>query len=53
MFKEDAMSALAGFHAGPLSWLIGIGNVGFQEGGIQNWSDQRKTLIVKREPTAN
>ena len=33
MFREEALSVLAGFHVGPLSWLkLVFGDVGFLEG---------------------
>jgi len=45
IFREEATSALAGFHAGDLYLgQIGILSVGFVEKGNLNWRTRRTTV---------
>ena len=47
LFREEARSAVAGFHAGPLSWSNwNLEMLVFVEGG-------KETLGARREPTTN
>ena len=53
IFRQDATSALAGFHAGPLSWSgIGIWRCWLLR-RQENRRTRRKTLGATREPTTN
>ncbi len=53
IFRVDATSALAGFHAGPLSRSnLEFKNVGFC-GGSKSGNPEEKTLGARREPTTN
>jgi len=52
IFREEATSALGGFHAGPLSWSNWNLECWFlwSEENQRTW---RKTLGARREPTTN
>ena len=53
IFREEATSALAGFHAGPLSWSNwNLDMLLFFCGGGKP-ETQRKTIGARREPTTN
>ena len=52
MIREETTSALAGFHAGPLSWSNWNSECWVLK-REEKWSTLRKILGVRREPTIN
>ena len=52
IFREEVASALAGFHASPVSWWTGICSVGFLQ-KEEKPKTQRKTFVAGREPTTH